>query len=213
MAYQISELYLRYPELQGQKGIIFKAYALMLEAALNGGTIFICGNGGSAADAEHMAGELLKSFLIRRMADQAFKKKLSEKFGNEGAEIAGKIHPGVKAITLTGQTAFSTAYVNDVDAETVFAQQIYVMGGLEDLLVAFSTSGNSKNIVKAIMVASGIGMKTLVFTGKNGGEAAKIADCCIKVPETETYKIQEYHLPVYHALCAMLEEELYGGKA
>lgn len=212
MAYQISELYLRYPELQELKPIILQAFDMMVETVYKNGTIFVCGNGGSAADAEHITGELLKSFLIKRKAKDEFYKDISIKYGKEGENIAEKIHPAFKAITLTGHLSFVTAYMNDIDSDTVFAQQIYVLGSSNDLLIVLSTSGNSRNIIKALIVATEIGLKTIAFTGKNGGRAVELANCTIKVPETETYKVQEYHLPIYHALCAMLEEKFYGRK-
>jgi D-sedoheptulose 7-phosphate isomerase len=118
----------------------------------------------------------------------------------------------MRAISLNSHPSFATAFGNDVNFEMIFAQQLYVLGDKNDICIGFSTSGNSVNVIKALQVAKAKQIKTVAFTGSDGGECAKIADCCIKVPETETYRIQEYHLPIYHALCAMLEEYFYGNR-
>lgn len=206
----LDDLISRYNSLSSVKNEIFKAFEITKDSFKNGGTLFLCGNGGSAADAEHMAGELLKEFKIKRGLDKDFTEKLSAKFGNEGLEIGNKLQKGLPTISLTSHLAFSTAFLNDVDPSLVFAQQLYVLGKKDDVLIAFSTSGNSKNVVKSIQIAAAKGIKSIVLTGIGGGKCAEIADCTIKVPEKETYKIQELHLPIYHALCLMLEEEFYG---
>jgi phosphoheptose isomerase len=173
-------------------------------------TLFLCGNGGSAADAEHMAGELLKGFLLPRKLNSDIKKILKEKYGDDGIQLADKLQEGFRTITLNSHPSFLTAYSNDVDYNAAFAQQIYVLGNKGDILIGFTTSGNSPNILNAFKVAAAAGITTIAMTGLTGGKAADIANCCIQVPEKETYKIQELHLPIYHALCAALEDEFYG---
>lgn len=211
--YDISELYLRYPELQVVKDSIFKAFSILRDSIREKGKILICGNGGSAADSEHMAGEFVKSFMIRRGLKKDFHNKLAKMYGKtESDKIALSLHEGIKAFSLPSQISFLTAFSNDCDFKMAFAQQVYVLGEKKDVLVAFSTSGNSENVLMALKVAGAIGMKRIFFTGKEGGLGASFAESVINVPETETYKVQEYHLPVYHALCAMIEEEFHGRK-
>jgi D-sedoheptulose 7-phosphate isomerase len=132
-------------------------------------------------------------------------------YGEEGSTISSHLQEGMRAISLNGHPALATAFGNDVDFEMIFAQQVYVLGRENDVLAVFSTSGNSRNVLRSLQVAKAKKMKNIVFTGSGGGLCAKFADCCIKVPETKAHRIQEYHLPVYHALCAMLEEHFYGG--
>ncbi len=148
--------------------------------------------------------------MLPRHVDKGFADKLEASYGEEGKKIASGLQEGVKVICLNGHPAFTSAYCNDVEADMVFAQQVYVLGREGDIFAAFTTSGNSANIVKALKVAKAKGMGTLVFTGKCGGKSGKLADCAVKVPEDHTYRIQEHHLPIYHALCASLEEEFYG---
>ena len=209
MAYDISRLLSSFPALAETKPSIMQAFELMKETFTDNGIIYICGNGGSAADADHMVGELMKGFLLPRPIDPSFNNTLTALYGKEGSIISAHLQEGIRAISLNGHPSLSTAFGNDVDFSMVFAQQVYVLSKKGDLLVVFSTSGNSENIIKALQVATAKGMKKIVFTGADGGKCAPLADCCIKVPATETYRIQEYHLPVYHALCAMLEDYFY----
>ncbi len=211
MSYNIAELYRRYPRLQATEESISKAFSLLKKSIGSGGKILLCGNGGSAADSEHMAGELLKSYLIKRGADGGFAGKLLELYGEEeGGRISKGLQKAFKVISLCGHPSFSTAYINDVDPLMVFAQQVYVYGEPGDVLVAFSTSGNAENVLNAMKVARAAGLKTILFTGAAGGKCAEFADCALMMPEKETYKVQELHLPVYHAICAMLEEHFFG---
>jgi len=211
--YNISELYFRYPELQVVKDSISKAFFILRDCIREKGKILICGNGGSAADSEHMAGEFVKSFMIRRGLKKDFQDKLAEMYGRtESDKIALSLHEGIKAFSLPSQISFLTAFSNDCDFRMAFAQQVYVLGEEKDVLVAFSTSGNSENVLMALKVAGAIGMKRIFLTGEGGGLGASFAESVINVPATETYKVQEYHLPVYHALCAMIEEEFHGRK-
>lgn len=212
MSYDISSLFKRYTELLAVKNDISLAFNILVHAFENNGVLYTCGNGGSAADAEHMVTELMKGFLLPRKLNSEFKIKLISMHGETGKKIADSLQEGIRAVSLVGHPSLSTAFSNDVSPELVFAQQLYVLGRKNDVLIGFSTSGNSVNVVRTLQVALAIGMKTIIFTGATGGQCAGIADCSIKVPAEDTYKIQEYHLPVYHALCAMLEEYFYGGK-
>jgi D-sedoheptulose 7-phosphate isomerase len=207
----LKKLVSKYPLLKENINDINLTFNIIKESFENGGTLFLCGNGGSAADSEHIAGELLKSFLLpRKIDDPDFKSKIENKFADDSLDILNKLQKGLKTISLTSHPALITAYSNDVDAEYIFAQQLYVMAKPGDVLLGISTSGSSKNVYRALQVASGIGMKKILLTGALGGKGAFISDCSIKVPLTETYEIQECHLPIYHTLCIMLEEYFYG---
>ena len=196
------ELYNRYPQLKGCEGEIEKAFGLLLACYEGGGKVLTCGNGGSAADAEHIVGELLKKFRRHRDIDAAVAAKLP-------AELAAKLEGALPAVSLVSMSGILTAFANDVAWETAFAQQVYGLGAAGDVLIALSTSGNSANCVAAAQVAKAKGMKVVALTGADGGKLAALADAAIRVPERETYKVQELHLPVYHALCAALEDRLF----
>ena len=207
----LNKLILRYPILKKTVDDINLAFDVIKESFEKGGTLFLCGNGGSASDSEHIAGELLKSFLLpRKINDIDFKRRIEENFANDSKDILNKLQKGLRTISLTSHPSLITAYSNDVDAEYIFAQQLYVMGKPGDVLLGISTSGNSKNVYRAFQVSSGIGMKSILLTGVSGGDGSLITDCSIKVPLKETYEIQECHLPIYHTLCIMLEEYFYG---
>lgn len=206
----LASLFTRYKKLSFLKADITEAFEIIKKCYKKEGTLFICGNGGSAADSEHIVGELMKGFILpRRITDINLRKNLVKKFGNEGEFIVDKLQNGLRAISLLSHLSLNSAYSNDVSAEMIFAQPLYVMSKPGDVLIAISTSGNSKNVLKAVQLASVINVKTILLTGNNGGKCAELADCSIKVPENETYKIQEYHLPIYHSLCLMLEEYFY----
>ena len=196
------ELYERYPALVTCQGSIEKAFALLLETAAGKGCVFTCGNGGSAADAEHIVGELLKKFKKHRDIEGTVAAKLPP-------GLASKLEGSIAAVSLVSMSGILTAFANDVAWETAFAQQLYGLGHPGDTLIALSTSGNSANCVNAALVAKAKGLKVVAMTGAGGGRLKSVADATINVPETETYRIQELHLPVYHALCAALEEELF----
>ena len=196
------ELYNRYPQLKGCEGEIAKALALLLTCYKGGGKVLTCGNGGSAADAEHIVGELLKKFRKHRDIDSAIAAKLPP-------ELVAKLEGALPAVSLVSMSGILTAFANDVTWETAFAQQVYGLGKPGDVLIALSTSGNSANCVNAALVAKAKGMKIVSMTGASGGRLGDLADAAIKAQETETYKIQELHLPIYHALCAALEEVLF----
>lgn len=198
----LEELFVRYPRLDGCRGEILKAYAALLACCRAGGKVLVCGNGGSAADAEHIVGELMKKFRRHRDIDAALAAKLPP-------ELAAKLEGALPAVSLVSMSGLLTAFANDVAWETAFAQQVVGLGRPGDVLVALSTSGNSANCVNAALVARAKGLKVVSLTGAGGGRLGAIADAAIAVPETETYKIQELHLPVYHALCAALEDALF----
>ena len=183
---------------------------MMEEAYENGHKLLIAGNGGSAADSEHIAGELMKRFKTQRKVSFEFAKKLCEIDSKRGPELAKNLECSLTAIPLVAHEALTTAYINDVDALGVFAQQLFGYGQEGDVFLGISTSGNSKNIMSATVVARAMGIKVIGLTGANGGELASVADITVKVPETETYMIQELHVPVYHCWCLMLEEHFFG---
>ena len=197
------ELFERYPDLTSCRDDIKKAYELMRVCYENGGKVMICGNGGSAADSEHIAGELLKGFNLKRELSDEDKSKFEDK------TIADNLQYGLPAISLVSQTGLMTAFMN-VSPENVFAQQVYAYASNEnDVLIALSTSGNSKNIVNAVITARAKGIKTVSITGRSGGKLNSLCDVTIKTPSDRTFVIQEYTLPVYHALCAMTEANFF----
>lgn len=200
----------RYPKLETVKQDIINAYLLMEECYEHDGKLLIAGNGGSAADSEHIAGELMKRFKAPRPVPPEFAKRLKDIDETRGKELAKNLERGLMAIPLVAHEALTTAYINDVDGLGVFAQQIYGFGRPGDVFLGISTSGNSKNIMNATVVARALGINVIGLTGANGGELAKVSNVAIKVPETETYMIQELHLPVYHCLCLMLEDRFFG---
>ena len=205
----LEELVERYPVLDAVKDDVRKAYELLEACYEQGGKLLIAGNGGSCADAEHIVGELMKGFVKRREVSDSFAECLRSADEVRGAELAKKLQGGLPAIALTGHAGLSTAYLNDVDGDLIFAQQTYGYGRPGDVLIGISTSGNAKNVMYAMTVAKALGMKTIGLTGRDGGALKREADVSVVVPETETFKIQELHLPVYHALCLMLEERFF----
>lgn len=200
----------RYPSLQPIRDVIIDAYLIMEECYLQGGKLLIAGNGGSAADSEHIAGELMKRFKAPRPVKAEFADKLKRIDPERGTVLARNLECGLMAIPLVAHEALTTAYINDVDGLGVFAQQLFGYGRAGDVFLGISTSGNSKNIINATVVARALGIKVIGLTGKNGGELAEVSDVAVKVPEIETYMIQELHLPVYHCWCLMLEDKFFG---
>ena len=200
----------RYPVLEPVKEAIFQAYCLLEKCYEGGGKLLIGGNGGSSADSEHIVGELMKGFCKKRQVPEDFVGKLMEADKERGKYLAEKLQQGLPAIALTGHTALSTAYLNDVDGLLTIAQQLYGYGKKGDVFLGISTSGNSENILYAAAAARAMEIPVIALTGKDGGRLAEAADVAIIVPEQETYRIQELHLPVYHALCLMLEERFFG---
>jgi len=208
--HQIDILIQRYPVLKECRDDITKAYNILEECYASDNKLLIAGNGGSAADAEHIAGELMKRFKSPRPVPEEFAKVLKSIDKERGENLAHNLERGLMAIPLVAHEALTTAYINDVDGLGVFAQQLYGFGRPGDVFLGISTSGNSKNVMSATVVARALGIKVIGLTGRDGGELASVADVAIKVPEDETYKIQELHLPVYHTLCLMLEERFFG---
>lgn len=204
----LKALYIEFPELQRISPKIEGALNLLLEGYQNGNKLLVCGNGGSAADSEHIVGELMKGFRLKRPLPETLRKEIE--FQSTGENLADHLEEPLPAISLTAHTALSTAFNNDVSAETVFAQQVLGYGKEGDILLGISTSGNSSNVVNAVKVAKALRMKTIGLTGVQGGRLKELCDITIMVPEEETYRVQELHLPVYHALCAAVEYENFG---
>ena len=202
----------RYPSLKICKDDIIDAYLLLEECYKSKGKLLIAGNGGSAADSEHIVGELMKSFKLSRRLSKEYQEKLKNESEELGTILANNLQGSLPAIALDGHFALSTAYINDCEPLLCFAQQVNGFGNENDVFLGISTSGNSKNILFASVCAKAKGMKVIGLTGKKDSKLSEIADVCIRVPETETYKIQELHLPVYHCLCLMLEERFFGEK-
>ena len=198
-----------HPGLEVCRKDIEAAFVLLLSTVRNGGLIMTCGNGGSASDSGHIVGELMKGFKDRRPLTADQRDALCKAFPEEGPALADHLQQAIPAIALTDQAAISTAFANDVDPDLVFAQQVLGYGRSGDTLIGLSTSGNSKNVVNACKVAKAFGVKTIALTGEGGGALAGLCDVTVRVPACKTYRVQEYHLPVYHALCAMLEAEMF----
>lgn len=209
MAY-LDSLTERYPELKEQRENISRAYGILEKAYANRGKLLVAGNGGSAADAEHIVGELMKGFVNPRKLNDQELRKLEQADPQNGRAIGEKLQGALPAIAVVDHVALSTAYLNDVDPMLGFAQQVYGYGSEGDVFLAISTSGNSKNILYACTVAKAKGMRVIGLTGRDGGRLKEMADVTVIVPKQETYQIQELHLPVYHTLCLMLEERFFG---
>jgi Phosphoheptose isomerase len=205
----IQQLIQRYPSLEGVKADISVAFDIIANSYANGGKLLIAGNGGSASDAEHIAGELMKTFSKKRNLPDSFITDI-KKVDPEIAEyLIPRMQPGLPTIALSGHASLNTACINDIDGNITFAQQVYGYGKETDVLLAISTSGNSKNVLYAAAVAKAKKLKIIALSGGTGGALKKVADVSIIVPETETYKVQELHLPVYHCLCQMLENHFF----
>lgn len=202
----------RYPSLESVKDDIIAAYLLMEECYENGGKLLVAGNGGSAADAEHIVGELMKGFKMPRKSESAFAEKLVAENHELGSVLAENLQGALPAIALDGHPALSTAYMNDCEPLLCFAQQVNGYGKTGDVFLGISTSGNSKNILFAATTAHAKGLKVIGLTGAKDSKLKDMSDVCIKAPQTETYMIQELHLPIYHCLCLMLEDKFYGTK-
>lgn len=205
----LDELIERYPVLISVREQILSAYQAMETCYEHGGKLLVAGNGGSCADAEHIVGELMKGFVKRRPLPDELQKRMEETDGDHGALLAGSLQGSLKAMALNGHPGLSTAFANDVDADMIFAQQLCGYGDENDVFLAISTSGNSRNVDYAVTVALAKGITVIGLTGKDGGKLGRRADIAVIVPEMETFKIQELHLPIYHALCLMLEEHFW----
>lgn len=200
----------RYPQLTVIRKEIIDAYIVMETCYRHDGKLLVAGNGGSAADAEHITGELMKRFQMPRPVDKEFAKKLISADSKRGTELAENLEQPLMAIPLVAHEALTTAYINDVNGVGVFAQQLFGFGRKGDVFLGISTSGNSANIINAAVTARAGDIKVIGLTGEDGGELEKFADVIVKAPETETYRVQELHLPIYHCWCQMLEEAFFG---
>jgi len=205
----LQQLIERYPKLESAKDDISAAFDIIVKSYEKKGKLLIAGNGGSASDAEHIAGELMKTFAKKRELPGSFITEVSKVDEEIAQYLVPRLQPGLPAIALSGHASLNTACINDIDGNITFAQQVYGYGKEGDVLLSISTSGNSKNVLYAAAVAKAKKLKIIALTGAGGGKLKKFADVCICVPENETWKIQELHLPVYHLLCMMLEEHFF----
>lgn len=204
----IDSLFDRYPELRACEAEVRQARELIKSSFVHDGKMLTCGNGGSAADSEHIVGELMKSFLFKRPVSEDFEKAYRS---INGEEVPGWLEGALPAISLVSQSVLSTAIANDTSATGWFAQQVMGYGKAGDVLLSISTSGNSKNVVEAAKVARALNMRIVSLTGAESSALTQLSDICIRVPQREVFRIQELHLPVYHCLCAAIEADLFGG--
>ena len=202
----------RYPQLIVIQEDIKKAYSILEESYASGGKLLVAGNGGSAADAEHIVGELMKGFKLPRKLENEYTDRLLSVNEEMGKILSENLQGAMPAIALDGHSALTTAYMNDCEPLLCFAQQVNGYGKENDVLLCISTSGNSKNVLYAATVAKAKKMKVIGLTGKNNSKLTSLSDVCIQAPEIETYMIQELHLPIYHCLCLMLEDRFFSSK-
>ncbi len=200
--------YTRNPKLTHLEQEIDTAISVMLESAKNKKALLFCGNGGSAADSDHIVGELMKGFVLKRPLPDALKTALIKDYDN-GEFLANTLQQGIAAISLTHHSALNFAVHNDLHGDLIFAQQVLGYAPISGVVVGMSTSGNAENIINAFKVAKTQGLKTILLSGETGGKLKAFADIAICVPESETYKVQEYHLAIYHHICLMLESSLF----
>ena len=202
----LNDLLKRYPALCACADEIENAKNAVIECYKNGGKLLLCGNGGSSADCDHITGELMKGFLKKRPVSAEKRTEMKKLCSELDDSIIDKLQCGLPAISLPALTALNSAYCNDVDAQLLYAQAVFALADEKDILIAISTSGNSANIVDAVKIATSLGVKVIALTGGNGGKLKNLSDVSVCVPETETFKIQELHLPVYHYICAAVED-------
>jgi D-sedoheptulose 7-phosphate isomerase len=205
----LNELLNRYPQLTVCTDELKKVVAVLVDCYQNGGKLLLCGNGGSCADCDHIVGELMKGFLEKRSLSDEQKAEMQKNYPLLDETMLNKLQGGLPAIALPSITALKSAFCYDVDPELIYAQAVLALGNKNDVLIAISTSGNSKNVVAAAKVAKGLGITVVALTGNTGGRLKDCSDILIAVPENETYKVQELHLPVYHYLCAAIEEAFF----
>ena len=206
---RIDQLISTYPELDDCVADMQSAFKVLRDGFRRGGKVLTCGNGGSAADAEHIVGELMKGYLLKRPVPEEMRAKLVSISSQNGEYLAGHLQGGLPAIALVSQTSLLSAIANDVAADMVYAQQVYAYGREHDTLIGISTSGNARNVIHAIQVACALGLHIIGLTGPTGGALKPLCEVCICVPGENTPAIQERHLPIFHVLCAMLEEEFF----
>lgn len=200
----------RYPELAPLENAVTQSVELIAESCRSGGKLLVCGNGGSAADSLHIVGELMKSFVLERRIAPELCKKLAEQYPEDVAFYEKNLQGAIPAISLVNEVSLMTAFGNDQSAELVFAQQVLGYGHAGDVLFAISTSGNSANVIHAARLAQILDIKVISLTGESGGKLKELSDVLLNVPNSRTYQIQELHLPIYHAICLALEQELFG---
>ena len=205
----VAKLVERFPELEPCESSIADAAKLLIRCYTREGTVLTCGNGGSAADSGHIVGELMKGFRRKRQIPDGVAKRFSEADGELAGALIGSLQEPLPAIDLTAQSALISAFVNDRAAVTVYAQQVLGYSSPENLLIAISTSGNSRNVVYAAFTARTLGLAVIGLTGRDGGDLSRWCDVCISVPADETALVQELHLPVYHALCEITEYHFF----
>ena len=198
----INELILSFENLRMLEDEVRTSANLITESFSNGNKLLLCGNGGSCADCEHIAGEMVKQFAKERPLNPEIVEKL-------GPELSSELHGGLPALSLPSMIGFHTAFNNDNNPEFAFAQQVVAFGKANDVLWGISTSGNSKNVLHAVKTAKALGLKTIGLTGENGGKLAQTADITIKAPADNVARIQELHLPIYHAICAFVEDKMF----
>lgn len=204
----INDLFVRYPALEVCREDITKAAELICRAYGNGKKLLLCGNGGSASDSQHIVGELMKEFAVKRPLPENVKYAL--KCAGDNGYMAENLQGGLPAISLVGVTSLESAYANDAAPDLAFAQQVLALGKEGDVLLGITTSGNSANVIYATRAARAIGVTPIILTGGTGGKIKSECECAVVVPAKETYKVQEYHLPVYHTLCLAVENEFFG---
>ena len=206
---ELDLLFSHYPDLKGCRDRIVAAFRLLSNCYSQRGLIMVCGNGGSAADAEHIVGELMKGFKMKRPLKPEQRRLIQSMHTSDGEFLTDHLQQAIPAISLVSQTSIATAFINDVNADMVFAQLVFGYGKPGDVLIGLSTTGNSKNVVNACKVAKASGIHTIAFTGEKESQLSEICDVTIRVPAQEVYRVQELHQPVYHTLCAMLEREAF----
>jgi len=209
----IDQLCERYPSLTIIKPAIEEAGDQLIACYENGGKVLVCGNGGSCSDADHIVGELMKSFELKRPLKQGIREKLATLSPERGSYLAAQLQQGLPAISLSSHTALMTAVANDIDGEVIFAQQVIGYGKPGDILIGISSSGNSQNVLDACMVARAMELKVIGLTGETGGKMKELCDILINVPGRRTAFVQELHLPVYHTLCLVIEHHFFGPSA
>src|SRR5688572_12881133 len=206
---RIEQLISSYPELESCAPDIKAAFQMLSTCYRNGGKVLTCGNGGSAADAEHIVGELMKGYLLKRPVPKEIRAKLIATSSQDGNYLADHLQGGLPGISLVSQTALISAIANDTAADMAYAQQVYAYGREGDAIIGISTSGNARNVIHAVQVARALGLQSIGLTGPSGGALKPLCDVCICVPAENTPAVQERHLPIFHVLCAMLEEEFF----
>jgi len=208
----LKELWGKYPDLETCKTDIVMAFELISNCYHKNGKVLVCGNGGSASDSEHIVGELMKGFKSSRLLPLKFKERIKNIYPEVSDYLSGHLQGALPAISLTSNSALNTAFANDVAADMIFAQQVYGYGNPGDILWGISTSGNSTNVIRALQIAKAKEMINIGLTGLTGGKMHDLCDVIIRVPRVSTPDIQELHLPIYHAICLMLEREFFENK-